>query len=110
MFELLDKESEEQLRYLTENNKRQTNFTSSTFEYLYQNGFVKAIKAPTMSSPNLFIFQDLTHKGKIYFEEKKKHTKEKRKLTRRDWIMMISSIILSGIVSIIVSLLVIKFS
>ena len=75
------------------------NVSGTSIEYLVQNDYVKGVSVRTLSDVEpLYVITEITQKGKSYFEKKKELEKEKKKLSRREWIIAIISACIGGII------------
>lgn len=106
-FEYLDKESEELLqKILRMDNVVNENIRGTAIEHLVINGYLAGVSARSLSDMEpVYVLTGITQKGKTYFELKKKHEKEKRKLSRREWRIAIISAIIGALVGLIPSII-----
>lgn len=106
-FEYLDKESEELLqKILRMDNVVNENVRGTAIEHLVLNGYLTGVDARSLSDMEpVYVLTGLTQKGKAYFELKKKHKKEERKLSRREWRIAIVSAIIGAVVGLIPSII-----
>lgn len=106
-FEYLDKESEELLqKILRMDNAVNENIRGTAIAHLVLNGYLAGEDARSLSDMEpVYVLTGITQKGKTYFELKKKHEKEERKLSRREWRIAIISAIIGALVGLIPSII-----
>lgn len=102
-FELLDCESEKQLKaLLSSTNIAGKRVQGTAIENLILGDYVvgNAIAVLSSTGPD-FILTRLTHKGKTYFENKANYAKEKKKLAKREWKIAIFCTLGGGLLGLI---------
>lgn len=106
-FEYLDKESEELLQKILQTDSVvNENIRGAAIEHLVLNGYLTGADSRSLSDMEpVYILTGLTQRGKSYFELKKKYEKEKRKLSRREWLIAIISAIIGAVVGLIPSII-----
>ncbi|WOC31850.1 MULTISPECIES: hypothetical protein [Caproicibacterium] len=106
-FEYLDEESEKLLQKILQLDvKLDVNLRGIAAEHLVLKGYISGIDARTLSDVEpVYILTGLTQKGKSYFELKKKHEKQNRKLTHREWQIAIVSAIVGALIGLIPSII-----
>lgn len=106
-FEYLDEESEKMLRELIQADTIVNKHIRGTaIEHLILNGYIEGLNVKSISDTEpSYILTELKHKGKTYFEMKKKYQKEKRKLSRREWAIAIISVLVGALLGFIPSII-----
>ena len=106
-FEYLDRESEDLLKKILQmDNVVNENLRGSAIEHLVLNGYLTGVNGRSFSDIEpVYILTGITQKGKTYFELRKRHEKEKQKLSRREWRIAIISAIIGAIVGLIPSII-----
>jgi len=102
-FVFLDEESEKLLeKILQHNDMINTKISGLAIDFLVTNGYLKGVEATTLSDkePSYFL-TGYTQKGKTYFELKKRYEKEKRRISRREWLIGIFCTIIGAIIGLI---------
>lgn len=104
-FEYLDKESEEKLKELliiTELPKQ--TMSGSVIEHLSHNGYIECDMRANLSAGKRYLFRGVTQKGRSYFELKELYEKEKKRISRREWIIAIVSAAIGAVIGLLPSL------
>lgn len=99
-FNYLDDESENLLKELLAYDELpKKTFRGYTIDFLVKKEYVVGVCKTTLSDIGpCYLVTGVTQKGRSYFEMKKKHEKEKRRLTRREWLIAIISAAIGAII------------
>ncbi|MCD7944087.1 MAG: hypothetical protein LUH43_04260 [Clostridia bacterium] len=104
-FNFLDNESENLLKELLAYDELpKKTFRGYTIDFLVKQEYVVGACTTTFSDiAPCYLIIGITQKGKSYFEMKKKYEKEKRRFTRREWMIAVISAIIGALIGQIIS-------
>lgn len=102
-FNYLDDESENLLKELIAYDELpKKTFRGYTIDFLIKEEYVVGVCTTTLSDIGpCYLVTGITQKGKSYFEMKKKHEKEKKRVTRREWKIAIIGAIIGALIGLI---------